>query len=333
MAPPSISVILPVCNSEATIAEAVDSILGQTCAAFELIIVDDGSSDDTQHIVERYASRDERVRLVAQKHAGIIAALQRGCALALGQFIARMDADDIAEPTRLERQRSFMESAPHLALCGAQVTMFGETVGEGRRRYELWLNRLTTPDAVMRERFIECPVAHPAFFFRREWYDRVGGYQDQGWPEDYDLVLRTIEARGEVTNVSEPLIRWRERPDRHSMTHPRYSLKQFRACKRHYLKRSVLNNDAPFYQWGAGEVGKAWLREWDEAAPVVAVDIHPRKIGKRIHRVPIIPPDQLPRAGECVILVAVGAPGARSNIREWLEPRGYQEGRDFWFIA
>jgi hypothetical protein len=117
------------------------------------------------------------------------------------------------------------------------------------------------------------------------------------------------------------------------MTSPRYSPEQFRAVKRHHLVESVLPEDRPFYQWGAGRVGKPWLREWGSDAPVAVVDINPRKLGKRIHGVPVIPPDELPGPGRAFTLVAVGAPGARSEICGWFAERGYGEGADYVCIA
>ena len=94
-----------------------------------------------------------------------------------------------------------------------------------------------------------------------------------------------------------------------------------------------LRGGRPFYQWGAGEVGKRWLREWQERKPEAVVDINPRKIGRRIHDAPVIAPEDLPPPGETFVVVAVGAPGARTDIRDWLTPRGYEETRDFLFLA
>jgi hypothetical protein len=215
------------------------------------------------------------------------------------------------------------------------VNSFGTDLGKGGHRYHEWLNALVDHESIAREIFVECPIAHPTFFLRRSVLNDIGGYSDRGWAEDYDLVLRLWNSGARFAKAPEVLLDWRNTPARLSQTDVRYSLDRFRALKRHYLETTVLRQLGPrrFFQWGAGEVGKRWLREWDAPRPVAVVDIHPRKIGTRIHRVPVIGPDDLPPPGESYILIAVGAPGAREEIRAWLDPRGYRECVDYRFIA
>jgi glycosyltransferase involved in cell wall biosynthesis len=333
MPQPTVSILMPCHNAALFLPDALDSILAQSLEDWELIVVDDGSTDATPEILAEYA-RDPRITVQRRPHGGIVASLQDAAVVARAPFLARMDADDISLPGRLEAQLRFLEAHPAVALCGTQVEMIGAELGEGRLRYRDWLNALVTPAGVAREAFIECPVAHPAFCMRREAFEAVGGYQDKGWAEDYDLVLRFLSANHEVANVPEVLLHWRDSSGRLSMRDARYEEAQFRACKRHYLKRLYLNGSGPpLYQWGAGEVGKRWLRDPDAFPIEAVVDIHPRKIGTKIHGVRVIAPDDLPPAGDCRILVAVGAPGARENIREWLDPRGHREGADYRFIA
>src|SRR5246127_2844835 len=107
--PPAISVVMAVYNSAAVVAEAVDSVLNQTFRDFEFIIIDDGSTDSSGDILRQYAQRDARIRLYAQENCGLIASLNRGCKLAQGRYIARMDADDISLPARFEKQFRFLE--------------------------------------------------------------------------------------------------------------------------------------------------------------------------------------------------------------------------------
>jgi len=333
MATPLISVILPFYNAESTLERAIASIQQQTCKDWELLTVDDGSTDDSRSIVEQLAKLDSRIHIVGKDHRGIVGALQQGCAAASGHFLARMDADDFSMPLRFERQRAFMEENPKAGLCGVQVKMVGGKIGEGRQRYENWLNSMLTPALIQHDLLVECPIAHPAFFMRRECFETVGGYQDHGWPEDYDLVMRVALSEWQLGNVPEVLLEWHDIVDRLSMRDPRYEEASFRAIKRHYLMQSHLKGAKTFYQWGAGEVGKRWLREWTNRKPEAVVDIHPRKIGKRIHDIDVIAPEDLPEAGTTFIVIAVGAPGARREIRDWLNPRGYREGVEYCFIA
>lgn len=330
---PCISILMPVYNAADTLAEAIQSIHTQTFTDWELVIVDDGSTDASCTIIEHYARQDARVRCIRRERCGIVVALMTAAEEAKGAYVARMDGDDIAEPTRLEEQIALFGRMPELSLCGTRVRMFGSAIGSGRQRYESWINGLVHPDEIDREIFVECPMPHPTFMLPREVYDRAGGYRDYGWPEDYDLVLRIWQQGGLFAKPEPVLFQWRCEPSRLSMTDERYSEKAFRALKRHFLYQTVLHGkETLFYQWGAGEVGKRWLREWSHP-PQAVVDINPRKIGRTIHGVPVIPPEGLPPPGECVILVAVGTPGARDDIRERLCPRGYCESEQFRFIA
>lgn len=333
MPPPRVSIILPAYDAAEALPAALASIRAQTFSDFEVIVVDDGSRDATLHVATSSALGDPRIRVAPSDHAGIVRALQRGCSMAQAPILARMDADDVMHPERLARQVAYLDAHAEAALIGTQVRMTGAAIGKGRRRYEAWINALTTPEEIAREIYVECPLPHPAFMMRRIPFEAVGGYQDHGWAEDYDLVLRMHAAGYELGKVDAVLLDWRESPGRLSRTSARYSDAQFRACKRFYLAQGPLAGGRRFMQWGAGEVGKRWLREWGEAPPEAVVDINPRKIGRTIHGVPVIAPEDLPPPGDVVLLAAVGAPGAREDIRAWLDPRGYAEGRDYWFVA
>ena len=330
---PRISLLMPVHNAADTLVEAVDSIRGQHLDAWEFIMVDDGSTDASPTIMRQYARQDPRIRCIFRERCGIVEALATAAESARGPLLARMDADDVAAPARLRTQAALFERFPDLALCGARIRMCGHALGSGRKRYESWINSLTQHEDIVRDIFVECPIPHPTFMMPRDVFQAVGGYRDQGWPEDYDLVLRLWQQGAQFAKPEPTLLHWRNRPMRLSMTDQRYGEKAFRALKRHFLLATILQNaDSRFYQWGAGEVGKKWLREWTQP-PEAVVDINPRKIGRAIHGVPVIPPEQLPPPGQAVILIAVGAPGARNEIRDYLHPKHYKEPKQFRFIA
>lgn len=330
---PIVSVVLPFRNAEDTLGEAIGSIRTQTFTDLELVLFDDGSEDESYALAEAAEQQDPRIRVMRSQHVGIVAALQQACRAASGAFIARMDADDVAAPQRLAKQYQLMDANPQAGLCGAQVSITGERVGSGLRRYEAWINSLTSHEAMVRDLFVECPVPHPTFMMRRDAYEAVGGYQDHQWAEDYDLCMRLVQAGYHLAKVDEPLLEWRHSSGRLSMNAPRYSPEAFRTLKRHYLLKSHLRNYGTFHQWGAGEVGKLWLREWGKRPPEAVVDINPRKIGRSIHGVPVIAPAELPKPGETFTVVAVGAPGAREEIRDWFGPRNYVETEDYVFLA
>ena len=172
---PPISVILPVRNGGSHLYEAIDSLVSQTFGDFEVIAVDDGSTDDSAVVLNEWAARDTRVSVVQQEKAGIIAALERARALVRGRYLARMDADDIAVPARFAEQYGLMESRPELVGCGSLIEYFPRSaVRAGARRYEAWINAAVTSDQIARSIFVECPIPHPTFFLRTSAVAEVG---------------------------------------------------------------------------------------------------------------------------------------------------------------
>lgn len=323
-------------DGAAYLREAIESLEAQSEGDFEIVAVDDGSADATPEILDEWSARDARVRVVRQSAQGIVAALERARREARGTYLARMDADDVCDPRRLEAQRALLEEEPTLAGCGARVRYFPRhRLRDGARRYEAWLNGACTPDEVAREVFVECPLAHPTFFLRAEAVGAVGGYLERGWPEDYDLVLRLWGAGRPLANVPEVLLHWREGSGRLSRTHGTYAPGAFVACKVHHLLATLLSGGRGAVVWGAGPVGKAFARALVGAGVrlVAFVEVDPRKIGQEIHRAPVLDADAGLALRGVLHLAAVGQPGARDQLRRILSGAGLAEMRDFVAVA
>jgi GT2 family glycosyltransferase len=292
-----VTILMPCRDAARYLEAAITSIREQTFADYEVVAVDDGSTDESFDILYDWARRDSRVRLLQAHGRGLVGALATGLAGARGEIVARMDADDIAEPDRLQMQIDLMDSDPRTAACGTGVRYFpGDQVQDGARRYEAWINRLVSHQQIARDIFVECPIPHPTLMIRRHILLGVGGYRDMGWPEDYDLVLRLWAAGYRMAKVPETLLHWRERSDRASRTDPRYSDDEFRRLKIHFLTRTLLAARRPAIVCGAGPIGKRFARELTDAGtPILAfVDIAPNKIGQEIHGAPVISIDDLP---------------------------------------
>lgn len=333
---PLVSVLLPVRDGEAHLEEALESLLDQTLEELEIVVVDDGSTDATSAILEDFRSRDPRIRVHRQSRSGIVAALERARAEARGEYLARMDADDVSHPERLERQRALLRSRPDLAGCGTLVKYVPrERVTDGARRYEGWINSRVEPDEIAADVFVECPLPHPTFFFRSGVLEAVGGYRDRGWPEDYDLVLRLWEAGHRLGKVPEVLLRWRESSGRLSRVNEAYSADSFRRCKVHFLRRTLLADREGAVIWGAGPTGKAMGRELLRQGGTLLgwVDLDPRKIGQEIHGAPVTDPGGADRHSDALHLGAVAQPGAREEIRKALRALGLRELEDFVAVA
>jgi glycosyltransferase involved in cell wall biosynthesis len=318
-----VSVLLPVRDGEAHLDEALRSIAEQTHEHLEVVVVDDGSRDASGEIARGWAARDPRFRVVRQEPQGFVAASQRALEEASGGHVAAMAADDVARPRRLETQLAVLEEEG-LDACGGGVAYFPD-VTDGLRRYERWLNSLTTVERAQQDLFVECPIGHPTLFARRE----AISYRRVDWPEDYDLVLRLWAAGGRFRNVDEVVLDWRDHPDRLARTDGRYSLEAFARCKAHYLPL----HGRPAVVWGSGPVGKLHARALLDAGIEVSafVDVDPRKIGKRIYGIPVHAHDDGPRDG--VALGAVAGEAGRARLRELAREQGRREGDDFFVVA
>ena len=333
---PLVSVLFPVRDAASFLDESLASIVAQTLDDFELLVVDDGSSDGTPERLRAWASQDPRIRVLRQEPTGIVAALERGRAHARGAWLARMDADDVADPVRLERQLELVGSDGDLAGCGCRVRYFPrDELRDGALRYEAWINAAVTPEEIEAALFVECPLAHPTFFLRADAVEEVGGYRDDGRPEDYDLVLRLWRGGHRLGKVPEVLHAWRERPDRLSRTHPRYAPASFLACKIHHLRATLLPPERPAILWGAGPVGKTFARALQRAGARVDafVDLDPRKIGQEIHGAPVVDTEAGLAMRGPLHLAAVGQPGARRRIVDLLEAADLRVMTDFVAVA
>jgi glycosyltransferase involved in cell wall biosynthesis len=194
---------MPVWNGERWLAEALESILGQTFRDFELLLIDDGSTDRSAEIALSYG--DERLRLISQEHAGLVEALNNGLAEARGEVVARMDADDVALPQLFERGLGYLDDHPDVALVIASCAMIDS---EGR----LISETILPPDEVdLRRRFLlRNPTAHGAVLVRRAALVDSGGYRsDYGHNEDYELWTR-LAGRHRIAALPEVLFRFRE---------------------------------------------------------------------------------------------------------------------------
>jgi len=230
---PVVSVVMSVFNGGEFLQSAIDSVLEQTFKDFEFIIFDDGSWDGSSNVLARAAARDQRIVLERLEHKGLTHALNRGLRKAKGEFIARMDADDISVPHRFENQVRFLRSHRDIALVGSAF----ELIDENSRPLKI-IQYPLAPEDIEPELAQRCVICHPSIMARLEIMRELGGYRPQYLNgEDYDLWLRLVE-RYRLANLPDVLLRHRQHTKKISVTgHPQQLIstivaRQAAVCRR-----------------------------------------------------------------------------------------------------
>jgi glycosyltransferase involved in cell wall biosynthesis len=327
---PRVSVLMPAWNAGATIRTALASVVRQTYPAWECVVVDDGSTDDTHRAATAASSADARFRCVRTIHQGLVAALNKGLVHCRGEYIARMDADDVMHSERLSRQVTALLTDPALAAVGSHVRIFPRrNVTPRLRDYETWLNGQRTADDVQRDAYVECPVAHPTLMMRRDMAQL--GYAQRDWPEDYDLILRALSRGLRIGVVPKRLLAWRHRVDSLSRTHSSYSIARFTACKAAYLASGFLAPHDTYVLWGYGDTGRTLRRALASHGklPSHIVEVKASRIGQLIHGARVVPIGLLRELRGAPVVVSVARAAPRQEIRTALAQMQFIEGVDF----
>jgi glycosyltransferase involved in cell wall biosynthesis len=323
---PRVSVLLPVKDAAATLPECLASLRAQTLSDYEVVAVDDGSTDGSAALLERAAAQDSRVRVLRAEAPGLVAALNTGLRAARALLLARMDADDVAHEERLRLQVEALQGDGAPDILGSRVTVLGGTANAGMRAYVDWSNALLADEAIRRDLFVESPLVHPSVTMRTRLLRALGGYRAYDGPEDYDLWLRAAAWGARFAKLDETLLLWRDSPARLTRSDPRYAPGRFRERKiEALLEGALLAREVVV--WGAGQIGKAWARALLEKGVRVRafVEVDPRKLGQRIHGAPVVDVASGSALRGPIHLAAVGQPGARARIRAEARKHGVDD--------
>lgn len=331
---PLVSILLPYHNATATLDAANASMAAQSFKDWELLLIDNASTDDSPDIAQRWADRDPRIRLLREPHIGIAHALNTGLAHAQGQYIARMDADDIAHPVRLQRQLEYLQAHPEIGVLGTR-TRFETSVAKssGMAWFVNWQNAILTPRDHYAKRFVDAPLAHPTVMFRSELVQRHGAYSKEPLPEDLELWLRWMEAGVRFAKLPEELLTWHDHDARLSRTHANYSVEAFFATKAKWLAKWIARKLGGRPVIIAGTSGlcreRARLLEAEGVVIHAFTDVKPREVPGYS----FIPHEELPPHGEALIVSFISQRGTGDRIAAFLASRGLVEGEDFILAA
>ncbi|WP_320111093.1 glycosyltransferase family 2 protein [Draconibacterium orientale] len=318
---PELSVVLPFFNAEKTLKAAIKSILDQTFRDFELLLINNNSTDASLQIAKTLSKADRRIHILNESKAGVANAMNCGLENARGRFISRMDADDVAHPEKLQKQYNYLENNPSIDFLGSEVEYVPHIAeNEGFRRFVDWANSFHTPEEIALKQFIEIPVINPTIFFRRELFEKYGGCRDGNFPEDY-----------EMAKLPEKLLNWHDYSTRLTRTDDRYSTEAFFQTKAFYFKKWSEQHN-PFHPniriWGAGRKTRqrsAFLEEYGLNIEGY-IDIKKTKPDALFYK-------DLPHPGHLFIVSMVTNTGAGEKIRAFLQERNYVEGNDFLLMG
>lgn len=280
-----VSIIMPFRDAGLYIEECVQSILQQSYSNWELIAVNDHSTDDSKPILEAFQHQDSRIHVLQNKGLGIIDALMTGYALAQGSFITRMDADDVMPKDKISTLVDLLQYHGRGHIATGHVKYISEGVlGDGFKKYEQWLNNLCRTNSHFLDIYKECVIPSPCWMMYRQDFNSIGDFQSQQYPEDYDLVFRMYKGKMKVASSDKILHLWRDHMVRASRTDPNYLDNRFLKLKVDYFVELDWNADKQLILWGAGSKGKNIAKLLlGKSIPFTWVTNNEKKVGKHIY--------------------------------------------------
>lgn len=330
-----VSIVIPFKNTEAFLEDCLDSICIQNYHNWEVLAVDDGSTDSSWQLVKNYSIKEPRIKIFKSKGDGIIPALQTAYNNASGKFVTRMDSDDIMLPIRLEYMvNKLEENGPGHIAVGLVKYFSNRGISDGYSRYEKWLNNLTQLGTNFSEIYKECVIPSPCWMVYRIDFEKCGGFEPQRYPEDYDLTFRFFENQLKIIPCNELLHYWRDYDNRTSRTHEHYAQNYFLDIKIDYFLKLSYNANRPLVVWGAGYKGKTIAKK------LIALDIdftwlcdNPKKIDKSIYNKKMNHFSMLESLNNPQSIVTVANEEAQQKIRAYLRELKQKEMTDYYFFC
>lgn len=323
---------MPVKDPGDFLTPCLDSILDQTHQNWELLAVDDHSSDHSLDTLKSYAAKDARIRVGSNQGRGIVPALQMGYRMATGTVVSRMDSDDLMPPQKLEMMLAALEAG---TVVTGKVAYFSDEwmVGLGFRNYERWLNTLVVEGGHWRDIYKECPVPSPAWMMHRADFDSIGGFDSPELPEDYDLCFRMKAGKMQVIGVDAVVHHWRDSQWRTSRTDSTYFPMAYYPLKVKWFLQLDYQPDKDLMVWGAGKKGKLIARLlFEHGIPFRWVTDNENKHGVTIQKSipePVFPLNPMDHH----VILAVASPEDQREIQHRLDQMGMVVGQDAWWFC
>ncbi len=332
MKQPKVSVLISAYNAEETIGRCLDSIIAQTYHDFEIILVNDGSSDNTLSIITTF--EDERLQVVDLPHMGLQKALNTGLTYCTGMYIARMDADDWSYPERLARQVKILDTDSTIGVVSGLVEYAGDRdKNKGYALHVDWVNSLQSHAEMYLNRFEDSPIVNPSSMFRKSLVDVYGAYSEDAIPEDYEFWMRLFHHNIKFHKVPYPVLKWYDLDKRITRTSEHYSSNAFQKVKTHYLlKQLKFDSFKHIFIFGTGKTVNKKIKSLISHGIVVnkflEVKDGPYTSNNIVHYT------ELPQySGQEYVLSYVGDRAGKVRIRRYLEELNYTLGKSFFFMC
>ncbi|MBT6746542.1 MAG: glycosyltransferase family 2 protein [Flavobacteriales bacterium] len=323
-----VSIIMPAKNAGPFIEECLNSILNQTYDDWELIAVNDNSTDDTIEKLQEFSKKDNRITALDNTGNGIIDALKLAYSKCGGTYVTRMDADDIMPPSKLELMVASCE--PNTVVTG-KVKYIGENLREGYIYYQDWLNKFVDSDNHYSEIYRECVIPSPCWMMDRQSFENIGGFESEIYPEDYDLVFRMYQHSVKVKPIKELLHIWRDHGARASRNDDNYSDNNFLDLKEKYFLNLDHDSEKKLCVLGAGKKGKTMVKKFiEQGLDFIWATDNLNKIGKNIYGKIIANQDVVFDSKESYqVIILVANKDEQEIIKSKLSEKPNLDG--FWF--
>ena len=335
MQTPLISILIPFKNTAEFLPECLQSIINQTFTNWELLIIDDGSTDNSFDIVQGFADKDPRIQLFKNNGNGIIEALRLAFTKSKGELITRMDSDDIMAFNKLEvLSANLLKYGKHHVAIGL-VSYFSETgIGDGYTKYESWINNLTTNGTNYSEIYKECVIPSPCWMVHREDLVNADAFNPNRYPEDYDLTFRFYQKGYKCIPCFTVLHQWRDYSTRASRTDPHYAHDYLLDIKLYYFLKLDYNETRPLTVWGAGDKGKTIAKTLvEKEVPFHWICDNPKKIGRDIYGQELKSFHFLKQINNPQSIITVANSEAQKQIRSYLKQLELESMRDYFFFC
>lgn len=326
---------MPVKNAGVYLEACLDSIINQEYQDWELIAINDHSKDNSADILSDYDARDNRVTWQDNSGHGIIEALRLAHSLSSGNYITRMDADDLMTADKLKVMQAQLEDYSHGHLALGQVKYFSEnSLGDGYKKYANWLNKLISKGENWKDLYKECVIPSPCWMVHRVDLKRAGAFEPELWPEDYDLCFRFYMAGLKCIPSDKILHHWRDYSERTSRNDPHYADNRFLNLKCEYFFRMHPRKDQNLVLWGAGKKGKSIADKMiEKQQDFIWLSNNENKIGKEIYGIIIQHQDDIEYINNPCILIAVSNPTEQKELEEKLLALKLVKGINYHFFC